>query len=118
VNFIPSNISLAAQWFDTLQAGISASGFHAYIVNFKAARDTLFDQAMACPCKAPLPVLQPYCDVLTAYRSACFQAGVLPAACEFAIKLSGSLGVRDLFSNPREPLYSALQDARKQPSSA
>ena len=91
----------------------SGANYHAFIVNFKSARDTLFDAAMACPCKAPLPALQPYCDTLIAYRGACFNAGIIPAACELAIKQNGALGVRDLFDNPRQPLYDALQNARK-----
>ena len=88
---------------------------HAWVVNFKSARDTLFDSAMACPCTAGLPALQPYCGLLEAYRGACKAGGILPAACEFAIKLSGSLGVRDVFGAPRAPLYDALQAARKLP---
>jgi hypothetical protein len=96
-------------------AATSASVYHAIIINFKAARDTLFDAAMDCPCTFPTPELAPYCTVLTAYRGACKAAGILPAACELAIKLQGSLGVRDLFGNAREPLFSALQAARAQP---
>jgi len=115
VDFINSNISVAASWFETVVAASSAPGFRAFVINFKAARDTLFDSAMKCPCSAPLPVLQPYCDMLIAYRGACFAADILPAACEVAIKISGSLGVRDIFGAPREPLFSALQEERKQP---
>ena len=70
---------------------------------------------MDCPCTFPTPELAPSCTVLTAYRGACKAAGILPAACELAIKLQGSLGVRDLFGNAREPLFSALQAARAQP---
>ena len=68
---------------------------------------------MACPCTASIPALQPYCDVILAYRAACFANKLQPAQCELSIKSFGSMGVRTLFNEPREPLYSLLQAARK-----
>ena len=112
VNFVPATPAKAAAWFSAVVAASTAPGYHSVLVNFKAARDTLFDGAMACPCVAPLPVLQPYCAVLEAYRGACFAAGITPAACELAIKMQGAIGVRDLFGQPRQPLFDALQAAR------
>jgi hypothetical protein len=114
-DLVPSSPAAAAAWFTTLNSALTAPGLHAYVVNFKSARDVLFDGAEACPCVAPIPALEPYCAVLIAYRGACKTGGILPAACELAIKLPGSLGVRDLFGVPRAPLYNALQAARKLP---
>ena len=111
---LPSSGAKAAAWFESVIAATSAPGYHAFIINFRAARDVLFDAAMACPCTYPTQELKPFCDVLVAYRGACKAAGLLPAACELAIKISGALGVRDLFGNPREPLFSALQAYRAQ----
>ncbi len=112
VDFVPGSPQVAANWFNTMVSVFSGAGYRAFVMNFMMGRDTLFDAAMACPCKAPLPALQPYCDVLIAYRGACKNAGILPAACEIAIKQRGSMGVRDLFGNKRQPLYDALQNAR------
>lgn len=114
VDFIPATPQKATAWFNAVVSAGTAPGFSTVLINFKAARDTLFDAAMACPCKAPLPALEPYCAVLIAYRGACHSAGILPAACELAIKQSGALGVRDLFNQPRQPLLAALQAARAQ----
>jgi hypothetical protein len=110
--FVPGTPQIAANWFNTMVSVFSGATYHAFVLNFMMGRDTLFDSAMACPCKAPVPALQPYCDVLIAYRGACKNAGILPAACELAIKQRGSMGVRDLFGNPRQPLYDAVQNAR------
>ena len=115
---VSSTADKAAAWFESVVAATSANGYHGIIINFKSARDTLFDAAMACPCTYPTPELKPYCDVLVAYRGFCKAASggaFLPAACELAVKLQGALGVRDLFGNAREPLYSALQAARAAP---
>jgi hypothetical protein len=114
-NLIPSSPAQAAAWFDTVVGVVTSPGYKAWVVNFKAARDVLFDGAMACPCTAGIPALQPYCDLIVAYRGACKAAGILPAACELAIKQFGVLGVRDLFGQPRQPLYDALQAARQEP---
>lgn len=109
---IESNSTLAAQWFDMLLSSSSQYGT-AILVNFAYARDTLFDQALtSCPCTAPLPILQPYCDYMSAFRSYCIQTGLPPYACEASVKVSGTLGIRDLFAQPREPLYSAVQAKR------
>jgi len=112
---LTSSADKAAAWFDAVVAATSAPGYRAFIINFRAARDVLFDAAMACPCTYPLPALKPYCDVLVAYRGACKAAGIAPAACELAIKIPGALGVRDLFGSPREPLFAALQAYRQMP---
>ena len=111
-DFVAGSPQVAANWFNTMMSVFSSAGYRAFVLNFQMGRDTLFDAAMACPCKAPLPPLQPYCDVLIAYRGACKSAGILPAACELAIKMRGTMGVRDLFGNPRQPLYDAVQNAR------
>jgi len=113
--FIGSTPDYAAGWFDFVNSIASTPPYHAYVVNFKTARDTLYADAMACPCTVPVPALAGYCGVLTAYRGACFAARILPAACEVAIKIYGTMGVRDLFGAPREPLFTALQNARKLP---
>jgi hypothetical protein len=110
VTLIPSSASLAAAWFQLLVASVPATS--TWVVSFQSARDALPDFAMACPCTAPLPVLQGYCDALAAYRGACGAAGFPAAACEMAVKSLGTLGTRDLFGQPREPLYSAVQAAR------
>ena len=118
VTLLPSNADKAAAWFEYVVATLDAPGYHGILFNFKAARDTLFDAAMACPCTYPTPELKPYCDVLVAYRGFCKAASggaFLPAACELGIKLSGVLGVRDLFGQPRQPLFAALQAARALP---
>jgi hypothetical protein len=111
---IPSSITTATSWFNTLVAQVSGGGYKAWVVNFKSARDVLFESAMACPATCT-PLLQPYCNVILAYRNACKQAGILPAACELAVKQTGTYGFRDLLGNPKEPLYSALQAARQLP---
>jgi hypothetical protein len=106
----------ADAWFaQVLAVTATTPSSHAWLVNFKTARDTLYAGAMACPCDTPVPALQPYCDLLTAYRGACYAARVAPAACEVGIKLYGGMGWRDLFGAPREPLFSALQAARALP---
>jgi hypothetical protein len=111
---VPSSAALQAAWFEQvlLNAPFTAKS-KTFVINFRTARDTLFDQAMACPCTAPLPALQPYCDVIAAYRNSCFQARISPAACELSIKAYGTYGVRTLFGQPREPLFSDLQAARQ-----
>jgi len=114
-DIVTSSGDKANAWFGQIVSATSAPGYHAVLINFRAARDTLFDAAMACPCTFPTPELAPYCAVLTAYRGACKAAGVLPAACELAIKEQGALGVRDLFGAPRQPLFAALQAARALP---
>jgi len=107
----------SANWFEMLntQCTNTAAGYRTYVINFKSGRDTLFSQAMTCPCTVPIPALQPYCDVLIGYRTACYNARILPAACEFGIKQYGSMGVRDLFGQPNEPFYTDLQTARQLP---
>lgn len=116
VDFVTSTTDIAAAWFaQVLAVSTDSLTYRAYVINFRTARDTLFEQAMGCPCSAPIPALSPYCDVLTAYRAACYSAHIIPAACELAIKLYGTMGVRDLFGNTREPLYTALQVARSAP---
>ena len=115
VDFVPSSAAAAAAWFASVNTITTKAPFFAYVINFKTARDTLYADAMACPCTVPIPALSGYCAVLTAYRGACFGARILPAACELAIKQFGTMGVRDLFGAPREPLYSALQAARALP---
>ena len=112
---LPSSGAKASAWFEAVIAATSAPGYHAFIINFRSARDVLFDAAMACPCTYPTQELKPFCDVIVAYRGACKSAGLQPAACELAIKISGALGVRDLFGTPREPIFSALQAYRAQP---
>lgn len=92
-DFVTSDNDVAAAWFAQIMAVSNSAQYRAFVVNFKTARDTLFSQSMACPCTAPLPVLQPYCDVLIAYRGACKAAGILPAACEIGIKIYGTMGV-------------------------
>jgi hypothetical protein len=114
-DFVTSDNDVAAAWFAQIMAISNSAQYRAFVVNYRTARDTLFAQAMACPCAAPLPALQGYCDVLVAYRGACKAAGFLPAACEIGIKVYGTLGVRDLFGSPREPFYSALQAERAKP---
>ena len=114
--WIAGSPAAASAWFAAVLAVTAAQpASHAWVVNFKTARDTLYTGAMACPCTSPLPALAPYCSVLTAYRGACFAAGITPAACELGIKLYAAMGVRDLFGATREPLYSALQAARAKP---
>jgi len=106
----------ANAWFAlVLQVTAAAPASHAWVVNFKAARDTLYAGAMDCPCTTPLPALAGYCALLEAYRAACFAARFAPAACEVGIKLYGAMGVRDLFGAPRDLLYAALQAARAKP---
>jgi len=114
-DIVASSADKATAWFSAVVAATSAPGYKALLINYRAARDTLFDDAMACPCTFPTPELAPYCTVLTAYRGACKAAGVPPAACELGIKQNGALGVRDLFGQPRQPLFAALQNARAQP---
>ena len=115
---LSSTVDKAAAWFNAVVDALAAPGFHGILVNFRAARDTLFDAAMDCPCTYPLPALKQFCDVLVAYRNYCrLNSGgaVGPAVCELAIKLSGALGVRDLFGQPRTELFNALQAARSLP---
>lgn len=105
-----SNATYAASWLSTLLAALPVG--RTLLVSWTAARDVLFPQAMACPCSAPLPVLEPYCDTIALYRQLCRLSNILPAACELQIKLRGQLGVRDLFGAPVQPLYDVLQAAR------
>ena len=116
VDLASGSAAAATAWFSlVLSVTAAAPASHAWVVNFKAARDTLYTGAMACPCDAPVSALAPYCDVLTAYRTACYNARFAPAACELGIKLYGAMGVRDLFGSPRDLLYAALQAARAKP---
>lgn len=110
---LPSTPTIADSWFKQVLAATAwTKTSQTFVVNFKSARDLFFDDAMACPCVAPLPTLQGYCDVILGFRGACFNAGLPPASCELAVKAYGTLGVRTLFGAPREPLYSDLQAAR------
>lgn len=105
-----SNATYATSWFTTLMNGLPAG--KTLFVAMTAARDIFFPAAMACPCTAPLPVLQAYCDTLSLYRQVCQAGGLLPVDCELSLKLRGQLGVRDLFGNQVQPLYNAVQAAR------
>ena len=116
VDLAAGSAAAANAWFAlVLQVTAAAPASHAWVVNFKTARDTLYAGAMACPCVTPVPALAPYCGVLEAYRAACKNAGIQPAACEIGIKLYGAMGVRDIFGAPRDQLYAALQAARAKP---
>ena len=59
-DLVPSTPEIAGAWLDLVLAATKwTPTSQTFVVNFKTARDTLFDSAMACPCTAPIPPLQP-----------------------------------------------------------
>jgi hypothetical protein len=94
----------------------TATDYKITLITLTQARDILFSEAMtSCPCSAPLPDFQPYCNYLNDVRVLCFQNGLPSYICELVSKLQGTTGIRDLVNDVKEPSYSTLQAARETP---
>jgi len=112
VEVLRGNASDADAWLASVVA--AATDAKLQLVTLAYARDVLFSEAMdSCPCAAPEPALQPYCDYINYFRLLCQELAGLPSyICEINAKFFATDGVRDLLNNEKQPIYSTLQAAR------